>query len=97
MTTNYARGLRKNLQEAFQNASQNLQRSHEVVKDKSQHYPRYRPYKVGNFVYVLTPKVVVANWEKSGAAHRESSFFHSQVAFGQCGRLFFLLKGKTLK
>ena len=56
MTTAYARNLRKNLKNAFYAVSQNLKRTHEITKDRSQHYPRYRPYEIGDLVYVLTPK-----------------------------------------
>ena len=56
LVTDYARKLRWNLMEAFRSASNHLQRSHELTRDKSEHYARYRPYEIGDLVYVLTPK-----------------------------------------
>ena len=56
LVTEYARQLRHNLQTAFRDTSLHLSRSHEHTKDRSQHYARYRPYEIGDLVYVLTPK-----------------------------------------
>ena len=56
VVTDYARKLRWNLMEAFRFASMHLQHSHELTKDKSEHYACYRPYEIGDLVYVLTPK-----------------------------------------
>ena len=56
LVTEYARQLRHNLQTAFRDTSLHLSRSHEHTKDRSQHYARYKPYEIGDLVYVLTPK-----------------------------------------
>ena len=56
LVTDYARELRRNLAEAFRMTSTHLQHSHELTQDKSEHYARYKPYEVGDLVYVLTPK-----------------------------------------
>ena len=56
MQTEYARDLRKNLQNGFQRVSNNLRKVHQQTRDKSQHYGTCNPYEVGDLVYVLTPK-----------------------------------------
>ena len=43
LVNDYVRRLRLNLKNVFRDVSLNLQRSHEITKDRSQHYPRYRP------------------------------------------------------